>query len=722
MATMSFSMLPQELLAHILAFDISSSAVELWRSGDRRLMAKLRSGGILEVTLSSSKDASPLQTWPRCLKEFRLRSLLVQSSTPLLPCSSLRSELMRHYPGLTDLRLFVPGALEAFSNDPETFLTSSSPLNAHGLQSDLPHIGRLFCDSEAPEDAEEAIKDDFSFEIEPPAKRSKSSSGDSNQTLSDMWDVHRAFPSLKVLKIADYQSNKVKSLSIPSTVTTLGLAFHDDVGPCVDWSTTLPPSLETLELSAAHWRGVDFFEVKRVLNALPKSLTLLKGSNPFLARVIEEPLNGQWSHISIDSSTLLPLSRYSDSEMVPPRVDKLLLSVPIFPLPDSIKVLHYNSVVTNLPRLPSSLTNLNICLDWRLLTAFPPGPTNLTTLRCHFGVFGSEHFHLLPRTLTQLDQSSNHGHGSTESVSDQRLLELGLAAITGSDAENWKQAKIKLLEFAKTRNGDYEGTIEAYIAQVEKGALFGLPVNLNGFSCCFSYWPSSRTMTLPPKLRSFASTLSSVVNSTHFFALLPLSLTCFTLSSGGMPSLALNMAEPTIQLYNMPFMREMTFTNLNDKILASFIPFLPRTLIALSLSLAVHSPKGAWFADLPPLLETLKLDCLAIIPAGAWLQHLPRTLISLQLCGAPINSPDLVNLPPQLVTLNGARMRNFDFEALSSLPRTLKHFNVLAPKRRVRGDGENWVEMSGWSKLCESFKPFKRIFQASHEEIMAILK
>lgn len=721
MTALSLAMLPQELLAHILGFNISYAAIDLWKSGDRLLMSKLKSGGVVEVKLSNLRGGSRHQTWPRCLKEFRLRSLFVRSGTQLLPCTVLRSELMRLYPGLTELRLCIPGALEAFSNDLDLLLASSLPLD---LPNRRDESYSFVTEPRGPPErktTKEGIVDDSLFEVDSLPKRSKHRSIESTQTLADLWDVERVFPSLKTLIIAENQSKKLNSLTFPSTVTSLDLTFHCGKSPQIDWSKAIPPNLETLELSANAWNETDFSEAKRVIKSFPKSLTLLKGRNPFLERIMYESPDGLWPNIAIDSSAFLTLA-YVDHrpEMIPPRVDKLHLTVQVLPLPDSIKMLYYRNDVRlqDMPCLPTSLTTLRVTSDWRALRAFPPGPTHLTTLTCHGGFFGPSFFYLLPRTLTVLSNQSPEGQAS-DVVAETQLLSLGLACITGPEAENWRNAKLDLLKFANFYNRAFESMIETYITEVEKGALLGLPVNLIRLNCDY-HWPSSRKFTLPPKLREFTSVANGVVSSSRFFDHLPLFLTSFTVR-GSWSTTTARLAEPTLQLYNMPFLREMTLTHFDSELLASFFPFLPRSLASLDI-VAINTPlKGSWLADLPPSLEVLKLECLAISPPDAWLRFLPRNLTDLNLKGSGIDGSDLFNLPPGLVNLIGPEIRNFGYIALRSLPRTIDRFEVSAPARKIRRDRENWVEEKGWPHLCNTFKPFRLALQESCRALYNIL-
>lgn len=119
---MSINTLPPELLAQILNDENSSLILSLWKTGDRILQSKLKNHGIAHMDLRHMEVKSQFwnSKWPRCLKEFRLRSLTV--SLPSYAPQQLhiiRSELMRQHPMLESLSLHFKGAIELFSADSE---------------------------------------------------------------------------------------------------------------------------------------------------------------------------------------------------------------------------------------------------------------------------------------------------------------------------------------------------------------------------------------------------------------------------------------------------------------------------------------------------------------------------------------------------------------------------------------------------------------------------
>lgn len=118
---MKLADLPVDLLACILKHPYSWAAIELWKCGDPLLQYKLANGGIKDVILEHP-CAKGLAIWPRCLKEFKLRSLSIKRDGGLGPPSVVYGEIRSLYTGIKKLEIICNGALEAFfHNMPRQF-------------------------------------------------------------------------------------------------------------------------------------------------------------------------------------------------------------------------------------------------------------------------------------------------------------------------------------------------------------------------------------------------------------------------------------------------------------------------------------------------------------------------------------------------------------------------------------------------------------------------
>lgn len=153
---MKLAYLPPEVLALILDGEFSWAAVELWKTRDRALMARLKNRGIKEVLLTQVSTKIAL-TWPRCLKEFQLKTLCLASGSQPLLLPALRAELLRQHTGVESLSLDFPGAINLFLNE-------STP-------SGDPTAPQIMTSS---------------YETEPTFKRSKVASTDSDARFSDL--------------------------------------------------------------------------------------------------------------------------------------------------------------------------------------------------------------------------------------------------------------------------------------------------------------------------------------------------------------------------------------------------------------------------------------------------------------------------------------------------------------------------------------------------------
>lgn len=677
---MLLSHLPVELLAQILDGAHSWVAVELWKTGNGILRQKLAHGGIQVVDLRGHSGFTT-GTWPRCLKEFRLRKLSVKSNCELLPLPSLRNELMGLQSTLVELKLAVPGGVEVFSDDEE---------------------------SSQAEDASAVLE-------------SKARDG---KTLQDV------FSSLQVLKLTRIASVLVglsttdgpRVSKLPRSVKRLSLLKVS----FVDWDQ-LPLQLESLKFDSWISREDAF----KALSVVPMKFDAANSRFEDLFNEWTPPCPNlpQFTHLHLR----YPIRFGPNVTWLPSGLKEAILDaepslLPV-PLPPLLERLEINARLNEnwINVLPPSLTHLAMnsypSLSWSALNTTSHWPSLLASLSLQWGEFALQHLHLLPRTLKTLDLREPNTNTTLPTESTEQLLSHGVASITGPDASAWAHAKQALLSYSLKRGGIDSSFVRAYIAKVEAGGLLGLPLHLTRLSIIYYAGLSDWELVLPPELRKLST---SVINDLNFLDLLPPSLTALKL-------LRDNNALETFSKQDddgkhlphflaMPYMRSITIDTTQTSRLERLIPLLPRSLLKLvAASRNLASLDSMVLQSLPPHLTALRLNCNAIASPLPWLPLLPRSLLHLTLFVQlpAIKADELIGLPPKLEYFHG-RISNLNLDSVLLLPRSLRVFSP--DKSSSNATTDHFLASQGWQALHRMAVPFWRIFHRPRSELYGIMQ
>ena len=370
---MSLTIFPPELLAQILNGKFSWAAIELWKTGDRILMGKLKNKGITQVSLSHTAPRIAV-TWPRCLKEFQLQSLSLKCVNLPLPLAELRDLLLQQPADLESLSLDFPGATDLFLDPTAEAQTrygpaKSSPTPVPGQ----PDPMRWFNDSDFDDyhywhDLDEAM----------PSKRPTHSAA-SNAKLLDPFGCAMKMPQLHTLSLTGYLPTTVHAnltnatlIFMPLTVKHLSLG-----GPFI--LIHLPPSLQLESLSFINVRRIPD---KRFYQPIYKTLQVLHATETF-----------DWFFL-LYLQGMLPNMKALYGYECPFNMGRCL---------PFARSLHLTSKALA-EQLPDQLEKLR--LDESLLASWP---SSLVSLR-HENMgnrLGPHNFHLLPRTLTELSIGYN---------------------------------------------------------------------------------------------------------------------------------------------------------------------------------------------------------------------------------------------------------------------------------------------------------------------------
>lgn len=641
--------LPGVILRHILNGQNSWCAIELWKCGNRALNARLANKGITCIELSDPFTSSTSR-WPRCLSFFNLEHLSVQRRNgPLGSPAVLRSELKKLSDSLITLDIAGFGLLEALFPIPN-------------LQP-------------------KTLASDDSDDLEPLSKRPKSMENladDQNHTI--MWNWDTSWPHMERLII--FEPSKKEHLQ-PSTFallprsltlfecTSVAVLLKEDFG-------SLPDGLNTLRLPVQSIGP-------RGLLTLPKSLTSLQGMGikailHWFKHPESLPLmrleNLQHQHELEDMFPIPPGDRFARSlthyKAWFTAIDHLLTQ-----LPTSLTSLSLHGALLSphiVPALPRALQYLEINeISWRNLR-MNEWPQNLQELVvCKFGKFGYNCFSLLPRSLKILKFTEdgddrlamNLTKLLTESPPNTELLPSIGRRCLDLERNRWNLEKSRILR--EGRN------CEPYIARVENGDLFGLPLGLTKIMC----EPLLLTLhnhLLPPRMESYYFDLA--VDDPNGFDNLPPSDNFFpainlhTMSTLDWLAPGIGDLDPTSTLlYNSNFsslhIRSVCRPLIPDSL---YQQVLPRTLTYLELARA----EVYGFEHLPPQLRTLILRNCTFVLDNDWVRQLPRSLTELDLPkDRKINGFSIAQLPPKLRRLKAVFSSVTPADALN-LPQTLE--------------------------------------------------
>lgn len=651
---MSLAIFPPEVLAIILNDDLSWATIELYKCGNLILNHKLEHGGIQFMRLEDSNASSPSR-WPKCLASFQLLRLTIQRpSGPLCSHATLHHELKRLHHGLKELEIDSIGASDAI----------------------FPPFGE------------------------------------------DEWDLNLSFPQLQVLRVRSpshpkYLDDRLFS-RLPRSLIHFELYGALNAKDLQDFDS-LPPGLKTLHIQPI---------TKSNVRLLPDTLTSIgevvyDSALLLLARDPSILPNLEFYPWEAEEGVYTPLIQwFLEGNIWPPHTRRILVSqeseaLAFQNLPRDLTWLYvgsshgYDFSYDSSDELPSKLVTLKLgTVDWTDIEA-SIWPTTLTDfdLGCDEG-FSFEYFSRLPRTLKKLSVNSSTALKLPINESDSidtdipLLLRIGRETLQEEDfdADLWLQLKPSL------------GS--AYIKAVESGWLSGLPLGLVEFElgaciCCGDF-----DLILPPVIRQFAVTANVLPGSQRFFSLLPCSLTSLHLPSDSQECKMEAIQLPTAESY-FPLLK---ITSL--RLGANFPPilafYLPQTLRHLSIKAFDVKCELLHIAALPRHLETLTFHCNSTSAGTFWCAHLPASLKVLDVWFT-IDGKALEMLPPLLTELTAPLLDVSLHHLIHSMPRRLQRLNVTSAEQSP--SASKALALSDWSLLCNSYIPFRRIYDFSEEDI-----
>lgn len=662
--------LPPEVMAHVLKGRFTSASVlELWKSGDRALMAKMANGGVQEVYLKSVYPRDDPATWPRCLKEFRLRILNVKQFMSFGPIDALKEEIKLLHPGLKSLKLDIEGAYGLFFPDDQDENESSD------------------------EDSDEDSDDDYA----PTPKRIKV-----NDVSTPLLDLRVLFKELESFSLGDRLRTYFMASDLPLLPPSL-TAFRVYTIRMKENSelASLPPGLTSLRLMG---RVI----APEHLPFLPKSLTQLEGFKyslipefvdhrpelPNLTKIgtsnakLHVRENGYLLRRKVDGKFVINQERYhlTDLENAKDAFSALPIGTKYLRTTSSECVPITHEVLTK--HFPASLTELIVeRVDWKDISA-NLWPKTLT----RFTVYdddqtGHHQFHQMPRSLTYLMINLyRHSKASVADSDDLPFLEIGRTSLA-SELEVWTQRKLCLRKYASESE---QSRVEQYIAGVEKGSLFGLPLGLLNLSLGPSAHQCPLELILPPRLTRLILTAWNSLQHKNFFERLPTSLAHLSFSqyhstaSDDLEDDDFDVKEViesddvtpgTIDFCRLlpPSLRSLTLDGINYKDLP-YLRALPSSLESLIIGNVTALPqlvKSDLSGLVDPLSDSKRWD--------GWLAALPRSLKHLKLGDTHFFNHHLAELPPTLETLCVGLDRSVD--DLWALPRTLRTITNANPTR-----------------------------------------
>lgn len=680
---MRLSNLPRDVLAIVLNGPNSFLAIELWKTGDRILQQTLANGGVTEMRLSEGRQGWVQSKWPRCIKRFKLRSLCVVA--PMMTISSpwystksasslLRLELQQIHSGVKILELRWPSVYrDIFQLDSSTLPPKGAdPATAVSTDSYYYAYGRM-----------RPMDDCF-------------------QSLESLTLVGREMPHWVYPWLLG---------SLPRGLTSLHL--HANKYPLA--IRDLPQHLRSLTLPAQTSLTFDelallpasITELGRFLDQ--STITLLAASPHLLPNLCHFPSAPHWDEGSTMSKapywppniqTLTLQGHNIRAEVLPSLLTDLECELPLEP---SLRYLN---------QLPPLLTRLTAGeLPWNDLgTIFRSTPLlrSLTVRRSPSSIIS---LCALPRSLEELHlfcttREAVEGH-ETDDNFDIEILSVGISSLD-SERELWQFLKTKLLLAASSKKGPSPLQVAEYIAEVEKGRLFGLPLGLKSFTTSFKGDTPRCRRLMPPQVTKVDLVTSDGLHQAGFWKLLPPSITDLKVRTSA-PKLACwsslttkNVSDSAI--FNMKNVTSFSWLFLTTELAEAIILYLPKNLQTLSITIQHDKRLNVKsLRKLPSKLQTLSLHC-NVSSKNAWLGSLPRSITHLTIQSMELHGPDLVNLPPNLDFLSTSFAGNVSRAHLLALPRTLRKIDAI-----------NHYEAH--LRVISVVYPFWRIWELSEEEI-----
>lgn len=687
MVLLTLEDLPTDLLATIFEGERSWAILELWKCGSRLLSAKFAQGGACEVVLNLVRTRTKFQ-WPRCLKQFQsLRLLSVTSQSGPSSPEDVHLELKQLNGGLKTLQLDFPGAQEAI------FWWK---LKAENTEDDSPRAAQ---------------------------PRPSTTDGTSSKLESiEIWDLNATHGQLERLKIGpSFQPLSALDSSV-FEILPQNLAHFEiggDLASCTSFDG-LPRSLTTLALPS------HLLSPSNIHNGLPKTVTQLicprLAADTIETLLLDPNLLPNLTDIPGDPSLLATLIEKDHLHTAPSlhNVQSLKLTEGpwnmISALPLGLIDLDLSAAtflpplgfewVASLPRFLRSLKAQ--ALDWSAINAdlWPSSLTRLSLM--HDDSFNPMHFHRIGRSVLSLSVAVRKREWKRERLSDESgmksaLMALGRDALQDSEKTTWTHIKAQLLKRTERLIQLQGDSTRRYISEVEKGALFGLPLSLTHLSC-----REHRGLALlcPPRLTKLELTCKGGASTqADFFELMPPSLTDIALdclANGDL--LGLMWAQPS----SLPVFHFLSLKLVNSTTAHSIASILPSSLVWLHLEADDCVLKAEDLRALPSRLESLSLACAPTSLADNWLDALPRTLRTLSLRGPRLKGNQFAQLPSNLETLDVA-IEGVTLAQLLSAPRSLRTITSIDRMRRTVDED---LTESDLTLLTTSYVPLRRIWES----------
>ena len=665
--------LPGAILRQIFNGEDSFCAIELRKCGDRTMNARLANKGVVHFQLS---DQSPFSTsrWPRCLREFELEKLSIDRG---------------HYP---------LGAAATLQNEFKRLSSSLRVLEIRGCKV----AKALF---PPPSETVEDVSDDASELLDRPLKRSKTSEiDDASQLRLSSWDLNLKWPHLERLLIKDLYSSEFDSSLfklLPRSLKFFEFYSRFNVTVIQDLSG-LPSGLETLLL----YPGI--IGLEGVLT-LPKSLISVGDSLNFdaLAKVIEDPTvlpSLQVFHCrELEGSTTHPLSLLERGLSLP----KTLLEVELnYYSPTNFFTSKLPPYLTSLSCsfearvganeiacLPNTLTKLKITsIEWQEIeqTDWPS-----TQQQLHIRTAPLNHliFFALPRSLTHLQIT--YGTIPPYNLEVSKIKAVGRQYLA-KEIERWSIEKEKLLRELSLD----KSAVESYIARVEDGELFSLPVGLVEFIIPEPLPPH----LLPPLIQRHnmcfliqdgANALNTLPPSNTLHA--SITLLGATENAADVESFSAALSKAAIASITLEVEYAASLCNFK-------LQYLPRALRFLELKVKV---KSSQLKHLPPHLEKFDIGTSDFDDdEDDWVQTLPRSLKTIVMRKARIYGTEIALLPPNLEYLHATVVYVTLAQARSNFPPRIRTVLVCNDDRAPNSE---YLSDQAWQVLRKLCQPLWRI-------------
>ena len=704
---MKLTDLPPEVLKEILNGPHSYLVLELWKTGDRRLMSTLVNKGVTDIDLRDPLS-NTTSRWPACLQHFKLErfSFELDYSTAI-PTEYLRYELQQLHGGLKHLLIIARNALEAILPPPESPTSSAA-------------------NDEAPL----------------ASKRTKTRDSDNDTKHQTLWDLNHTWPSLEHLEIANerrfypgrpapHYGARMLTL-LPRSLTFLGL-HSSQLHPVLE---LMPPNLASLRLAEHSLSPQDLYQLPKTITDLHCSVSLdgmllLNQERTLLPQLKSFPQFTSWrpippsflTHIFdgtltwLDTITELtcPMPDSAHFEQLPRNLTSLCVS-------ETGHMLQSRSIA----QLPRGLTTLlNASIEWSGIIDASIWPPTLATLAVSPVRFDINCFRKLPRRLCALLATGLHQPFSPSPFDFNALCDYGRHSLAIDPL--WPSIKNEILTHQRA-TVPLEA-LESYVKSIESGRLLGLPLTLTSLQLPPLLVPTTAKLLLPPRVTdvNHSQRFDTIGGYGHLWILLlealpPTSCANFNIQllhdiQPKSPATVLRPTSETLfasQLSSLKISAEFPLTE-------NFFMSLPRTLAYLALNHQGHIHRAVipeHLQHLPPNLKRLEVytPLLANLLAP-WVHYLPRTLEHMATPSMAIVGHQIKELPPNLSYLY-CSFFEVSLPQVLDLPPTLKKLSVQ------RSGGYETTPLShclidkAWKTLSDVFRPFWRVREAGIHGMM----